>query len=155
VSAPGPAAVLDIDGPAAPPRSNGELVFAEPWESRAFGLAMSLHAGGVFEWEEFRRQLIAAVAEAEAGTGAGGGEPFSYYRCWLAALERVLDAGGVVSTEALRARAEELGARPAGHDHAGHDHAGHDHAGHDHAGHDHAGHDHDGHDHGGHNGHGR
>ena len=29
---------LDVDGPAAPPRSNGELVFAEPWEGRAFGL---------------------------------------------------------------------------------------------------------------------
>ncbi|MFD9651474.1 hypothetical protein [Streptomyces mirabilis] len=29
-------APLDIEGPAAPPRSNGELVFAEPWESRAF-----------------------------------------------------------------------------------------------------------------------
>ena len=40
---------LDIEGPAAPPRSNGELVFAAPWESRAFGLAMALHDGGLFE----------------------------------------------------------------------------------------------------------
>ena len=121
--APQPSAVLDVDGPAAPPRSNGELVFAEPWESRAFGLAMSLNAGGVFEWEAFRQQLIAAVAEAERE--ASDEEPFSYYRCWLLALERVLDAGGVVSTEQLRARAKELGARPAGHDHD-HEH-GHDH----------------------------
>ena len=37
--------VLEIDGPAAPPRDNGELVFAEPWESRAFGLAVTLHDG--------------------------------------------------------------------------------------------------------------
>ena len=118
--APQPSAVLDIEGPAAPPRSNGELVFAEPWESRAFGLAMSLNAGGVFEWEDFRRQLITAVAEAERQ--ATDEEPYSYYRCWLLALERVLEAGGVVSTEQLRARAEELDARPAGHDHDGHDH---------------------------------
>ncbi|HVL04347.1 MAG TPA: nitrile hydratase accessory protein [Acidimicrobiales bacterium] len=126
--APQPSAVLDVDGPAAPPRSNGELVFAEPWESRAFGLAMSLNASGVFDWEDFRRQLIAAVAEAERE--ATDDEPFSYYRCWLQALERVLDAGGVVSTEQLRARAEELDARPAGHDHS-HGHGrgdeGHDH----------------------------
>jgi nitrile hydratase accessory protein len=122
--APQPSAVLDIEGPAAPPRSNGELVFAEPWESRAFGLAMALSASGVFEWEDFRQQLIAAIAEAEPD--ATEEEPYSYYRCWLSALERVLDAGGVVSTEQLLHRAEELGSRPAGHDH-GHDHGGHDH----------------------------
>jgi nitrile hydratase accessory protein len=118
-----PTAVLDVDGPAAPPRSNGELVFAEPWESRAFGLAMALHAGGVFDWEDFRRQLITAVAEAEGDAE----EPFSYYRCWLLALERVLAAGGVVSAEQLLDRAEALDARPAGHDHGGdgHSHDGH------------------------------
>jgi nitrile hydratase accessory protein len=129
VAATAPAAVLDVDGPAAPPRSNGELVFAEPWESRAFGLAMALNAGGIFAWEDFRRQLIAAVAEAERETGPD--EPFSYYRCWLLALERVLAAGGVVTTEQLLDRAEELEGRPAGHDHEGHDHDGH---GHDHEG---------------------
>ena len=121
--APQPSAVLDVEGPAAPPRDNGELVFAEPWESRAFGLAMALSAGGVFEWEDFRQQLIAAVAEAERD--ADRDEPFTYYRCWLLALERVLDAGGVVSTEQLWTRAKELDARPSGHDHD-HEH-GHDH----------------------------
>lgn len=127
--APQPSTVLDIDGPAAPPRSNGELVFAEPWESRAFGLAMSLNATGVFEWEDFRQQLITAVAEAERE--ATDEEPYRYYRCWLLALERVLAAAGVVSPEQLLARAEELEARPAGHDHAD-GHGGHGHSGHDH-----------------------
>jgi nitrile hydratase accessory protein len=122
VTSSAPAAVLDIEGPAAPPRANGELVFAEPWESRAFGLAMTLHAGGVFEWEDFRRQLIAAVAEAERDLDPD--EPWSYYRCWLTALERVLDDKGVLSTEELLDRARQLDARPAGHDH---DHDGHDH----------------------------
>ena len=120
-----PAAVLDIDGPAAPPRSNGELVFAEPWESRAFGLAMTLHAGGVFEWEDFRRQLIAAVAEAEGDPDPD--ESWSYYRCWLTALERVLAERGVLTTEELVDRARELDARPSGHDHDDHDRHGHHH----------------------------
>ena len=120
MAAPQPSAVLDIDGPAAPPRSNGELVFAEPWESRAFGLAMSLSASGVFEWDDFRRQLIAAVAEAERESDPD--EPFSYYRCWLLALERVLEKGGVLTRDDVFQRAEELDARPAGHDHDGHDH---------------------------------
>ena len=114
---------LDISGPGAPPRSNGELVFAAPWESRAFGLAMALHDGGLFEWETFRRQLIAAVAGAEAA----GGE-FSYYRCWLEALQAVLESAGLVDGAAVEALAGELSCRPAGHDHR---HDGHDHD-HDH-----------------------
>jgi nitrile hydratase accessory protein len=103
---------LDVSGPAAPPRSNGELVFAAPWESRAFGLAMALHDGGLFEWEAFRQQLIAAVARAEA---AGGG--FSYYRCWLEALQTLLDVEGVVDVASVEERAGGLAGRPAGHDH--------------------------------------
>jgi nitrile hydratase accessory protein len=113
------AAVLDVDGPAAPPRSNGELVFAEPWESRAFGLAMALHDGGAFEWEDFRRRLISAVADWEREHPAG--ECWGYYRCWLTALESVLEARGVVGDGELDARAHALAARPAGHDH-GHEH---------------------------------
>ena len=119
-------AVLDVDGPAAPPRSNGELVFAEPWESRAFGLALALHDGGAFEWEDFRRQLIAAVSDWERNHAEG--ECWNYYRCWLTALERVLATSGVVEAGAVDARTVELAARPAGHDHDhGHDHGDHDH----------------------------
>ncbi len=109
------AAVLDVDGPAAPPRSNGELVFAEPWESRAFGLALALHDGGAFEWEDFRRRLIAAVADWEHHHPPG--ECWSYYRCWLTALVGVLEAEGVVGEAELVVRAHELTSRPAGHDH--------------------------------------
>lgn len=111
----GPPTVLDVDGPAAPPRSNGELVFTEPWESRAFGLALTLHDRGAFEWEAFRQQLIAAVAEWERHHGDG--ECWSYYRCWLTALERVLAADGVVGAGEVDRRAGELAARPSGHDH--------------------------------------
>jgi nitrile hydratase accessory protein len=110
--------LLDVDGPAAPPRTNGELVFAEPWESRAFGMAVTLHAGGAFEWEDFRQELMAAIGRYEADPA--GGE-WSYYRCWLEALERVLDVEGVVPVDDVDVRAGELAGRPAGHDHH-HDH---------------------------------
>ena len=123
---------LDIEGPAAPPRSNGELVFAAPWESRAFGLAMALHDGGLFEWESFRLQLIAAVARAEASLvlvadpgdtpGPPGGGEFSYYRCWLEALQTLLDLEGLVDLAAVEDRTAELACRPAGHDHE-HEHS--------------------------------
>jgi nitrile hydratase accessory protein len=103
---------LDVEGPAAPPRSNGELVFAAPWESRAFGLAMALHDGGLFEWESFRQELIRAVAGAEAA----GGE-FSYYRCWLEALQALLESSGLVDVASVEERTAVLACRPAGHDH--------------------------------------
>lgn len=111
---------LDIAGPAAPPRANGELVFTEPWESRAFGLAVTLHAGGAFEWEDFRQQLIAAVGRWERDhPGAGG---WSYYSCWLEALEQVLAAEGLVASDDLEHRAGELAGRPSSHGHRHDDH---------------------------------
>jgi nitrile hydratase accessory protein len=108
-------ALLDVAGPAAPPRRNGELVFAEPWESRAFGLALAVHAGGTFEWEAFRRQLMAAIARWEAGHPED--EEWAYYRCWLQALETVLVGEGLIGPGELDQRARELAARPTAHDH--------------------------------------
>ena len=105
---------LDLDGPAAPPRSNGELVFAEPWEGRAFGLAMALTDRGVVSYDVFRDALIARIAAWESAQHA---EPYSYYRCWLQALEQVLADGGLVGGSDVEGRAAVLAQRPAGHDH--------------------------------------
>jgi nitrile hydratase accessory protein len=118
---------LDLDGPAAPPRSNGELVFAQPWESRAFGLVMALHNAGAFGWDEFRKRLIARIEAWEYA--ARPGECFNYYRCWVDALEDVLVAKVLVADGAVDERAADLAARPAGWDH-GHEHG--DHEDHDH-----------------------
>lgn len=107
---------LDADGPAALPRSNGELVFAAPWEGRAFAMALTLHDRGLFEWPAFQAQLIRAVARAEAA----GGE-FFYYRCWLEALESLLSEEGLVPDGLVEDRVGVLACRPAGHDHD-HDH---------------------------------
>jgi nitrile hydratase accessory protein len=124
VSGSGP---LDIEGPAAPPRSNGELLFAEPWESRAFGVAVALFEDGVFTWPDFQAALVARIDAWEA-------DPvhceWSYYQHWLGALEDVV-AGEVVQADEVTARAQELAVRPAGHDHrhdANHGH-GHGHVG--------------------------
>jgi nitrile hydratase accessory protein len=107
--------VLDTSGPAAPPRSNGELVFQAPWESRVFGLTLALHEQGRFDWEDFRKRLIAAVAGAEAKLGPD--EPYHYYACWLEALQGLLASRGMCSADALDERESALAARPAGHDH--------------------------------------
>ena len=115
-----PAYLLDSSGPAAPPRDNGELVFAAPWESRAFGLALALNETGLIEWEDFRQALIREIGDWEAAHPSGEG--WSYYECWLRALERTASARGLVDPGALAERAALLAARPAGHDH---EHPGH------------------------------
>ena len=118
--------LLDSVGPAAPPRDNGELVFAAPWESKAFGVALALHDSGCIDWEDFRQSLIGEIAAWEAAHPSGEG--WSYYECWLRSLERVVSAKGLVGAGDLRARQAELAARPAGHDHdeaGGHGHEHH------------------------------
>ena len=110
-------AALDVEGPAAPPRRNGELVFAAPWESRLFGLTLSLARAGVFAWEEFRTRLIEEIRAWEAA-----GHPqaeWSYYERWQAAFEGLLAAKGLCAPSELELRVRDFGARPAGHDHAG------------------------------------
>ena len=74
-----------LDGmPEDVPRQNGELVFAAPWEGRAFGLAAAyVEATGV-GWAAFRAHLVAAIADLPAGT--------PYYEAWVEALERLVAA---------------------------------------------------------------
>jgi nitrile hydratase accessory protein len=120
---------LPIEGPAAPPRRNGELVFDAPWQTRLFGMTMALHEAGAFEWEDFRQRLIAAIGDWDASHGEA--EPYEYWTHWQTALEGVVDEIDLVSAAALDDRASAYAARPAGHDHD-HDHAGHDDGGHGH-----------------------
>ena len=107
--------MIEIEGPAAPPRANGELVFEEPWESRAFGVAVALSERDAFEWKRFRQELIDEI-------GARQGEHWSYYERWLNALQHVLLADGMLDEAEIEARMAELEE----HDEHEHDHD-HDH----------------------------
>ncbi len=100
-------ALLDVDGPAAPPRANGELAFAAPWERRVFGLTMAL-TENIFSYEDFRQRLIGRVAEAP-------NRP--YWQSWAAALEDALSDACAIESESLEARHRQFLARPHGHDH--------------------------------------
>lgn len=106
---------LPVEGPAAPPRSNGELVFDEPWQSRLFGLTLSLEAQGLFRWSDFQQALIAEIARWEAT--ASESEPYRYYDRWQRAIEGLLEERGICSGGELADRSSALAARPHGHDH--------------------------------------
>lgn len=121
---------LDEDGAAAPPRENGELAFAAPWESRLFGLTMALVEGGRLDWEAFRGRLIARIAAWEKRASAGApGESWDYWQRWREAFEDSLETAGLVGGSEIEGRSRRLAARPHGHDHD-HEHHHHDH--HDH-----------------------
>lgn len=99
-------ALLDnLDGAADLPRKNGELVFAAPWEGRAFGMAVALTDGQRAAWEEFRQRLIAEIAAAEEAGATD--ERFAYYERWLAAFESFVLDVGMVTAEELDARTVE------------------------------------------------
>jgi nitrile hydratase accessory protein len=106
---------IDVDGLAAPPRANGELVFAEPWESRAFGMAVTLSEAGVFDWPQFQAALIARISRWEARPGD---TPWNYYHHWLGALEDVLAYRGSLDPAEVNGRARLLVQRPRSHDHS-------------------------------------
>ena len=110
-------ALLDVEGPAAPPRRHGELVFGAPSESRLFGLTLSLVRAGLFAWEEFRARLIAEIRAWEAADHPQA--EWSYYERWQAAFEGLLAAKGLCAPSELERRVRDFAARPAGHDHVG------------------------------------
>ena len=95
--------VAQMEGAAALPRWNGELVFESPWQGRAFGLAVSLVEQGGYEWEDFRQLLISHIAK-------GQNEPVepAYYERWIAALEELAISKHLTTRDELDRRMQEL-----------------------------------------------
>lgn len=85
------------------PRTNGELVFATPWEARAFGIAVALNEGGTYDWRAFSEGLAAQVSAAERE-----GIDSTYYERWLEALEQLALAQGLITTAELNAKITDL-----------------------------------------------
>jgi nitrile hydratase accessory protein len=74
-------------------------VFREPWEAHAFAMAVTLHARGLFTWPEWAAALAVEISRAQDAGDADCGD--TYYRHWLATLERLVAEKGVASTETL------------------------------------------------------
>ena len=70
-------------------------VFAEPWQAQAFAMAVKLNEAGVFEWREWAETLGAELKSAPERP---------YYESWLAALEKLVKAKGVVTEPERLAR---------------------------------------------------
>jgi len=81
------------------PRDQHGPVFHAPWEAEAFALAVSLNERGLFTWTEWAATLGDEIKKAQAAGDPDTGE--TYYQHWLATLERILAAKGVVDSGAL------------------------------------------------------
>ena len=82
------------------PRDRDGPVFREPWEAQAFAMALLLHKRGVFSWSEWAAALGEEIKRAQAAGDPDTGE--TYYRHWLAALERIVATKGVTTAATLR-----------------------------------------------------
>jgi nitrile hydratase accessory protein len=82
------------------PRDDDGPVFREPWEAQAFAMALTLHERGLFTWNEWAATLADEIKRAQAKGDPDTGE--TYYRHWLATLERLVAEKGVASPATLR-----------------------------------------------------
>jgi len=91
-----------MNPPAWSPGATGpdEVVFAEPWEARAFALTVSLHERGLYSWAEWTDALATRIKAAQDAGDSDTGD--SYYHHWLGALEDLLAHKGVGSAETAR-----------------------------------------------------
>jgi len=78
-----PTIPVDADGP----------VFSAPWEAQVFALTLALHARGVFTWAEWASTLGEEIKRAQAAGDPDSGK--TYYRHWLASLERLVAKMGL------------------------------------------------------------
>ncbi len=91
--------IANMDGTAALPRRNGELVFHDDWERRVFALAVTLCEQGHFRWDDFRKELIASIAAHDNSPENADLSNPGYYVHWLAALEKTLTNNGMISPD--------------------------------------------------------
>jgi nitrile hydratase accessory protein len=70
------------------PKDGDGPVFTEPWEAQAFAMAVRLNEAGVFGWTEWAETLgLELTARSDR----------PYYESWLAALERLAEAKGLMT----------------------------------------------------------
>ena len=81
------------------PRDFEGPVFKEPWEARAFAMALRLHERGVFTWPEWADALAREIRAAHISHDADLGD--TYYQHWLRALEAMVTRKGAASAGEL------------------------------------------------------
>jgi nitrile hydratase accessory protein len=85
-----------------PRGQDGAPVFREPWEAQAFAMTLTLYERGLFTWSEWAQALSGEIRRAQAAGDCDDGS--TYYRHWLAAIERIVDEKGIATEASLADR---------------------------------------------------
>jgi nitrile hydratase accessory protein len=85
-----------------PRGEDGAPVFATPWEAQAFAMTLALYERRLFTWKEWAAALAEEIKQAQSEGDPDDGS--TYYRHWLAAIERLAAEKGVTSEAALTER---------------------------------------------------
>lgn len=92
------------------PQKDGEPVFLTPWEARIFAIVTHLAQSANIEWDDFRDNLIAQLADTDHPNAACNmDEGTHYYRSWLAAAEALLDKNAICTMQDLEGHIHTLG----------------------------------------------
>jgi nitrile hydratase accessory protein len=83
--------------------ADGDMVFSQPWEAKAFAIIVTLSQAGYFTWSEWVDCFSAHVSKATT-IEAEGGTAKAYYEQWVDATEELLTTKGITSSEQLFAR---------------------------------------------------
>ena len=81
------------------PRDGDGVVFAAPWEAKAFALVVHLYQQGRFTWQEWVDVFSGEIAADRARSPAT-----PYYEHWLHAYETLLVEKGAITADELAAR---------------------------------------------------
>jgi len=84
------------------PAEQSDVAFAEPWQARAFALAVLASRQGCFTWSEWTHALGRELRLASDPDPKTAGA--SYFNCWLLALQSLLLAKGAVGKAELHER---------------------------------------------------
>ncbi len=76
-----------MTAPVLPEPNFTEPNFTEPWQARAFAMVLALHEKGLFTWPEWAATLAGQIRQDPKA---------DYYQQWLAALEQITHAKGLV-----------------------------------------------------------
>jgi nitrile hydratase accessory protein len=94
----------EVDSVSDAPPQDPDRTFAEPWQARAFAIAVLASRQGCFTWSEWTHALARELQRASApNPRAGEG---SYFDCWLAALQSLLVNKQTVAPDEIQARKE-------------------------------------------------
>lgn len=85
--------------PGLPRDEDGGPSFREPWEAQAFAMTLALYRRGLFSWPEWAAALAAEIKRAQAAGDPDTGD--TYYRHWVATLERLAAEKGAADPENL------------------------------------------------------